>query len=106
MSDPGLSYRDRDEVKEWRKSRDPIMQAQLRMLEWGWIDEAGIKAIEAKVAEEVAVRGSRGGVLLPLLSNAMTCRTRLSMQRKAQSLHYLSCMTTFWMSSQNSSAGA
>jgi len=54
MSDPGLSYRDRDEVKEWRKSRDPIMQAQLRMLEWGWIDEAGIKAIEAKVAEEVA----------------------------------------------------
>ncbi len=51
MFDPEL-YRSRDEVAEWKK-RDPIVLLANRMREAGILDDAGMDALEAEVAEEV-----------------------------------------------------
>ncbi|TVR53803.1 MAG: pyruvate dehydrogenase (acetyl-transferring) E1 component subunit alpha [Gemmatimonadales bacterium] len=51
MFDPEL-YRSKEEVAEWKK-RDPIRLLADRMREAGMLDDAGMEALEAEVAEEV-----------------------------------------------------
>jgi pyruvate dehydrogenase E1 component alpha subunit len=51
MFDPEL-YRSKEEVAEWKK-RDPISLLADRMREAGMLDDAGMEALEAEVAEEV-----------------------------------------------------
>jgi len=53
MSDPGTSYRTRDEVQEVRQTRDPITGFRDRIVGAGLADVAELKAIEAKVRKEV-----------------------------------------------------
>merc|ERR1711973_532813 len=53
MSDPGTSYRTRDEVQEVRQTRDPITGFRDRIVGAGLADIAELKAIEAKVRKEV-----------------------------------------------------
>jgi pyruvate dehydrogenase E1 component alpha subunit len=51
MFDPEL-YRSKEEVAGWKK-RDPIPLLANRMREAGMLDDAGMEALEAEVAEEV-----------------------------------------------------
>lgn len=68
MSDPGLTYRDRDEVSNMRASRDCLEQLKGRLIEAGWATADELKArekdIRSKVNEEV--EEARKGTLPPL----------------------------------------
>lgn len=59
MSDPGTTYRSREEIQRMRSTNDPIAGLKQKMLEWGvtseeelkGIDKAARSAIDAEVAE-------------------------------------------------------
>lgn len=53
MSDPGTSYRSRDEIQEVRAKRDPITSFKDRMIESGLATADEIKKIDAEVKKEV-----------------------------------------------------
>jgi len=53
MSDPGITYRNRDEVAGVRKTRDPVERAKRYLLELELSTAAELKEIEQKVREEV-----------------------------------------------------
>lgn len=53
MSDPGTSYRSRDEIQDVRQKRDPIHHLKDKMIETGLATEAEIKVIEHEVKKEV-----------------------------------------------------
>lgn len=53
MSDPGTSYRSRDEVQSVRKTRDPISNLREKLLDSGLADTDDIKGIEKDAKEEV-----------------------------------------------------
>jgi len=53
MSDPGTSYRSRDEVQEVRQSRDPITGFRDRIVGAGLVDLVEVKKIEQQVRKEV-----------------------------------------------------
>jgi len=53
MSDPGTSYRTRDEVQEMRKTRDPITGFRERLIQSELAQTSEIKAIEIEVKRSV-----------------------------------------------------
>lgn len=53
MSDPGLSYRTRDEVNEVRAQRDPITRLRVLITDSGLASEEELKKIEAEVKAKV-----------------------------------------------------
>merc|ERR1712121_420869 len=53
MSDPGTSYRTRDEVQEVRQTRDPITGFRDRIVSAGLAEVSELKAIEAQVRQAV-----------------------------------------------------
>jgi pyruvate dehydrogenase E1 component alpha subunit len=53
MSDPGISYRPREEVDSVRKERDPILLVRARILEKGWATEKELKAIDSQARSQV-----------------------------------------------------
>ncbi|KAJ5738064.1 Pyruvate dehydrogenase E1 component subunit alpha [Penicillium malachiteum] len=58
MSDPGTTYRSREEIQRMRSTNDPIAGLKKKMIEWGVTSEEEIKAIDkaarAYVDAEVA----------------------------------------------------
>ncbi|KAJ5171795.1 Pyruvate dehydrogenase E1 component subunit alpha [Penicillium capsulatum] len=58
MSDPGTTYRSREEIQRMRSTNDPIAGLKQKMLEWGVTSEEELKTIDkearAVVDEEVA----------------------------------------------------
>eukprot|EP00828_Plagiopyla_frontata_P032005 TRINITY_DN417_c0_g1_i3.p3 TRINITY_DN417_c0_g1~~TRINITY_DN417_c0_g1_i3.p3 ORF type:complete len:107 (+),score=21.41 TRINITY_DN417_c0_g1_i3:96-416(+) len=61
MSDPGLSYRSREEVSDVRKQRDPITFLKNIMFDSKACTEQEIETIEANIKQEVdkAVKDAR-----------------------------------------------
>lgn len=54
MSDPGITYRSRDEVSGVRQSRDCIENVKQRLLDTEWATKEELKAVEKEVRAEVA----------------------------------------------------
>ncbi|KAF2277935.1 uncharacterized protein EI97DRAFT_432029 [Westerdykella ornata] len=58
MSDPGTTYRTREEIQRMRSTNDPIAGLKQKMLDWGVVTEEELKAIDkearANVDAEVA----------------------------------------------------
>ena len=53
MSDPGTSYRTRDEVQEVRQTRDPISGFHYKIVGAGLVEVSELKAIEVQVRKYV-----------------------------------------------------
>lgn len=53
MSDPGTTYRTRDEVQQMRSTNDPIAGLKKYILDWGVADESELKALDKKAKDEV-----------------------------------------------------
>ena len=53
MSDPGTSYRSRDEVQEVRQSRDPITGFRDRIVGAGLVSQGEVKKIEQQVKKDI-----------------------------------------------------
>ena len=57
MSDPGTTYRTREEIQQMRSTNDPIAGLKAKILEWGVVSEAELKEIDkaarSKVDDEV-----------------------------------------------------
>jgi len=53
MSDPGVTYRSREDVNEVRKTRDPIELSKTRILDAGFATKDEMKALEKEVRAEV-----------------------------------------------------
>lgn len=62
MSDPGTSYRTREEIQEVRASRDPITSFKDKILESELVESAELKQIDAEIKTEIddAVKAARG----------------------------------------------
>jgi pyruvate dehydrogenase E1 component alpha subunit len=53
MSDPGVTYRTREEIAEVRANRDPIELVRRLLLEQSWATEAELKEIEKKIRADI-----------------------------------------------------
>lgn len=53
MSDPGTTYRTREEIQHMRSERDPITGLKQRLLDWGIIDESDLKELDKKIRASV-----------------------------------------------------
>lgn len=53
MSDPGTTYRTRDEVQKMRSTQDPIRGLQKYIEDWGLATEEELKAIDKQSKAEV-----------------------------------------------------
>lgn len=53
MSDPGTSYRSRDEINEVRQKRDPITSFKEKIITNGLATDVEIKAIDMEIKKEV-----------------------------------------------------
>lgn len=49
MSDPGVTYRTKDEISDVRKTRDPIEICRNMILEQGWAEAAELKQMEKDI---------------------------------------------------------
>ncbi|WFD29143.1 pyruvate dehydrogenase (acetyl-transferring) [Malassezia sp. CBS 17886] len=52
LSDPGTTYRTREEIQKMRSSSDPIQGLKTQILEWGVLPEAELKKVD-KAAKEL-----------------------------------------------------
>jgi len=61
MSDPGTTYRTREEIQRMRSTQDPIAGLKKYIADWGVADEAALKAIDkaAKAEVDEAVESSK-----------------------------------------------
>jgi len=68
MSDPGISYRSREEVDSMRTQRDCIENLRARILEKNWATQAELKDIEKQIRVEVdqAAETAKAAKELPL----------------------------------------
>jgi pyruvate dehydrogenase E1 component alpha subunit len=53
MSDPGTTYRSRDEISGVRKERDPVDRVKKIILEQGWATAEELKAMDMEVRKEI-----------------------------------------------------
>jgi len=53
MSDPGTTYRTREEVQRMRSTQDPIQGLKQKILEWGIVSEDELKALEKEARVSV-----------------------------------------------------
>lgn len=53
MSDPGTTYRTREEIQHMRSSNDAIQGLKSKLLEWGVVSENELKEIDKKARKKV-----------------------------------------------------
>jgi len=53
MSDPGISYRSKEEVDGVRRDRDPLVNCVKKLLAQGWATEQDLNALEKEIRKEV-----------------------------------------------------
>ncbi|SHO75778.1 E1 alpha subunit of the pyruvate dehydrogenase (PDH) complex [Malassezia sympodialis ATCC 42132] len=53
LSDPGTTYRTREEIQKMRSSSDPIQGLKTQILDWGVIEEDELKKVDKAAKEEV-----------------------------------------------------
>lgn len=53
MSDPGITYRTKEEVMNMRQTRDPVEQARFMILDQEWATEKELKAIEKEIRARI-----------------------------------------------------
>jgi pyruvate dehydrogenase E1 component alpha subunit len=53
MSDPGSTYRTRDEVSSMRQARDPVERVRKLLLDNSFADAGELKAIEKRIKKEI-----------------------------------------------------
>ena len=53
MSDPGVTYRTREEITNVRQTRDPIEIVRKMLLDEGWAKEDELKDIEKKIKTKI-----------------------------------------------------
>jgi len=53
MSDPGTTYRTREEIQHMRSSSDPITGLKNNLLEWGVVTEDELKVIDKDARKRV-----------------------------------------------------
>lgn len=53
MSDPGTTYRTREEVSRVRQERDPVKRLQVQLQEAGWLTTDDAKRMEKEIREAV-----------------------------------------------------
>ena len=53
LSDPGTTYRTREEIQKMRSSSDPIQGLKTQILEWGIFEESELKKVDKAAKEEV-----------------------------------------------------
>lgn len=53
MSDPGVTYRTREQINEVRKNRDPIEIVRKLLLENKWAEEQELKDLEKKIRADI-----------------------------------------------------
>jgi pyruvate dehydrogenase E1 component alpha subunit len=53
MSDPGVTYRTREEINEVRKNRDPVEIVRKYILDNKWAGEEELKNIEKKIRSDI-----------------------------------------------------
>lgn len=53
LSDPGTTYRTREEIASMRSSSDPIQGLKTKLLEWGVVEESALKKVDKSAKEEV-----------------------------------------------------
>jgi pyruvate dehydrogenase E1 component alpha subunit len=68
MSDPGITYRTREEIQEVRRTRDPIERMRYRLLDNNIATQDELKAIEKEAKDEcdAAVKFAQESPFLPL----------------------------------------
>lgn len=68
MSDPGTTYRDRDEISDIRKTRDPIELLKGRIMDSGFATEKELLDIEKAIRKEVgeALANAKTGSFPPV----------------------------------------
>lgn len=68
MSDPGSTYRTRDEVSSMRQQRDPVEQVRKLLLDNGMAQASELKAIEKAIKKEIdtAVEESKAAATPPM----------------------------------------
>lgn len=71
MSDPGTTYRTREEIQQMRSTNDPIAGLKAKILDWGVVEESELKEIDksarARVDKEV-----KAAEASPVPNNDMT----------------------------------
>ena len=60
MSDPGTTYRTREEIQNMRSSNDAIQGMKSKLLEWGVVTEAQLKVL-LSCNTETNLKGNRQG---------------------------------------------
>jgi len=53
MSDPGTTYRTREEIQHMRSTKDPITGMKQRLIDWGIMSEDEVKQLEKDIRAEV-----------------------------------------------------
>ena len=53
MSDPGTTYRTREEIQNMRATKDCIGGLKKYLIDWEVLDEAGVKAIDQAAKKEI-----------------------------------------------------